>query len=170
MSRARLSDGTVRLRSLLAWCVALLGFGVPLSGQHYNFKLYGQEEGLGDLSVECLVQDRTGFIWIGTRNGLFRFDGRQFREYGPPDGLPSSKIFDLKLAVDGSLWVLGSRGPARWIQDRFEATGFPEQLTAEERPQFAFTSQGQLAISSRKGLWFGQPKDGTWAWDLRRSA
>jgi signal transduction histidine kinase/CheY-like chemotaxis protein/streptogramin lyase len=170
MSRVPLSNGTLRWRSLLSWCLALLGLGVPLSAQHYSFKLYGQEEGLGNLSVQCLVQDGPGFLWIGTRNGLFRFDGRQFREYGPADGLRVSSVFDLKLAADGTLWTLGSRGPARRVHDRFEATGFPGQLTMEDHPQLECPGPGQVAISSRGGLWFGQSKDGSWSWRLNRSA
>ena len=169
MSCVSLFKGTLRWRSLLSWCLALLGLSVSLSAQHYNFKLYGQEEGLGNLSVQCLVQDRPGFLWIGTRNGLFRFDGRQFREYGPADGLSASSVYDLKLAADGTLWTLGSHGPARRLHDRFETTGFPGQLSGDDHPQLACPGPGQLVISSRKGLWFGQSKDGSWAWRLSPS-
>jgi len=137
MSRVSLSKGTLRWRSPLSRCLALLGLSVSLSAQHYNFKLYGQDEGLGNLSVQCLVQDRPGFLWIGTRNGLFRFDGRQFREYGPADGLNASSVYDLKLAADGTLWTLGSHGPARRLHDRFETTGFPGHLSGDDHPQLA---------------------------------
>jgi signal transduction histidine kinase/CheY-like chemotaxis protein len=170
MSRVPTLDGTVRWRSLLACCVALMGLGVSVFAQHYNFKLYGQDEGLGDLYVRCLAQDRPGFIWIGTRNGLFRFDGRQFRPYGPANGLPSSSIFDLKLTSDGALWTLTSRGPARWAGDRFESSDFQEELLGEDRPQFAFPGPGQMVISTRQGLWLGQRKAGAWIWVLSPSS
>ncbi|MGO9241950.1 MAG: ATP-binding protein [Bryobacteraceae bacterium] len=166
MSRVPSLDRTVRWRSLLACCLALPGLGVSLFGQHYNFKLYGEDEGLGNLSVECLVQDRPGFIWIGTRNGLFRFDGRRFRQYGPASGLPSSSIFDLKLAADGTLWALTSRGPARWARERFEAVDFPGQLTAADHSQLEFPGPGRQVISARQGLWLGQSQPRSWTWHL----
>src|SRR5664279_2115135 len=70
--------------------VLLLVGAMP--GQRYSFKEYGQNEGLTNLDVYCLMQDRTGFLWVGTENGLFRYDGRQFRAYTKAQGLPSVQI------------------------------------------------------------------------------
>src|ERR1035438_3675 len=71
--------------------VALL-LATALSAQRYSFKEYGQDAGLTNLDVYCLMQDRTGFLWVGTENGLFRYDGRQFRAYTEAQGLPSVQI------------------------------------------------------------------------------
>ena len=51
-----------------------------LLAQRYSFRHYGQSEGLKNLAIECLLQDETGFLWVGTQNGLFRLDGRRFHE------------------------------------------------------------------------------------------
>src|ERR1035437_8875965 len=66
--------------------LVLLLAGV-LPGRRYSFKEYGQDAGLTNLDVYCLMQDRTGFLWVGTDNGLFRYDGRQFRAYTKAQGL-----------------------------------------------------------------------------------
>jgi ligand-binding sensor domain-containing protein len=50
-----------------------------LGAQHYTFKYYSHGDGLGDLEVHSLLQDRTGYIWIGTASGLYRYDGKSFR-------------------------------------------------------------------------------------------
>src|SRR5664279_4325716 len=71
--------------------LALL-LAAALSAQRYSFKEYGQDAGLTNLDVYCLMQDRTGFLWVGTENGLFRYDGRQFRAYTKAQGLPSVQI------------------------------------------------------------------------------
>ena len=84
MSRVSLLDGTVRWRLLLACCLALLGLGASLFAQHYNFKVYGLDEGLGNLSVECLVQDRTGFMWIGTKTVCSASTGASSASTAPP--------------------------------------------------------------------------------------
>lgn len=59
-----------------------------------------------------LTQTRDGFIWVGTHNGLLRFDGLRFLPWSG-DGrtaLPSSTIFSLVGAQDGSLWIGSERG------------------------------------------------------------
>ena len=50
-------------------------------GQTYYFRHIGREEGLIGEKVNSLLQDRNGFIWVGTNNGLQRYDGKQFQTY-----------------------------------------------------------------------------------------
>jgi ligand-binding sensor domain-containing protein len=46
------------------------------------FRNYGTKDGLGNYSVWCIVEDRSGYIWFGTRNnGLYRFDGKSFTSF-----------------------------------------------------------------------------------------
>ena len=52
---------------------------VSVKAQEYSFRYYGQEDGLTSLAVKVLYQDRTGFLWAGTENGLFRYDGLWFQ-------------------------------------------------------------------------------------------
>ena len=53
-------------------CFAL---AMPLRAQQYSFRYYGTEDGLTNLAVKVIFQDRKGFLWAGTENGLFRYDG-----------------------------------------------------------------------------------------------
>src|SRR5947209_8235038 len=93
----------------------LFGLFVSLStfAQRYSFQQYGQEQGLSNLTPQCILQDRTGFIWIGTQNGLFRYDGRRFIHFGVQQGLPSATIESLYQTDDGTLWVGTVSGLAR---------------------------------------------------------
>ena len=56
--------------------------------QEYAFQYLGVEQGLTNLAVRTLFQDRTGFIWVGTENGVFRYEGVRFREFAAEQGLP----------------------------------------------------------------------------------
>jgi len=58
--------------------------------QQYSFQSYGQAEGLANLVPLCLLQDRIGFLWAGTQNGLFRYDGARFEPFGVAQGLPGA--------------------------------------------------------------------------------
>ena len=76
-------------------------------GQRYSFKYYTHEQGLEDLTVSCLFQDRTGFLWLGTMNGLYRYDGERFE---PASGLPSTRIVALAETENGTLLVATREG------------------------------------------------------------
>lgn len=88
---------------------ALLVLFVPASNaQRYTFTQY--VEGLGNLNVKCLYQDRTGFLWVGTHGGLFRYDGYRFEEFAPKDGLTTPMIEDIYEDPAGRLWVASPNG------------------------------------------------------------
>src|SRR5579863_9440475 len=95
----------------------------PLAAQRYNFKFYGEEEGLENLAVQVVLQDRAGFLWAGTQNGLYRYDGSRFTGFSKSDGLPGARIEALHESIDGTLWVGTQNGLARRVGDRFEAVG-----------------------------------------------
>jgi diguanylate cyclase (GGDEF)-like protein/PAS domain S-box-containing protein len=67
------------------------------------------EQGLSQSQVNCLYQDPTGFIWIGTKQGLNRYDGYGFQIYtvdpGNPDSLPDENIQSVFKDEEGTLWV-----------------------------------------------------------------
>ena len=67
-------------------CLLLLPHGAI--AQQYTFRQYGQQDGLTNLTVLCLTQDRSGYIWICTENGLFRHDSSVFERFGAKEGLP----------------------------------------------------------------------------------
>ena len=100
----------------------LVALGVPLklAAQRYNFKFYGEEQGLQNLAVQVVLQDHAGFLWVGTQNGLFRYDGSRFTPFGRADGLPAGRIDSLHEAADGTLWVGTPVGLARRQDERFE--------------------------------------------------
>jgi len=67
---------------ILTACFCLIFF--PAAGQHndYLFRHIGQPDGLLDNKVAAFAQDRRGFMWIGSYNGLQRYDGIRFLNYG----------------------------------------------------------------------------------------
>src|SRR5690349_12301817 len=73
-----------RLALLLAICGALQ---LCVHAQGYTFKIYGSDQGLENIDARTILQDRTGFLWVGTANGLFRYDGRRFKQYNTNEGL-----------------------------------------------------------------------------------
>ena len=66
-----------------------------------------------------ITQTKDGYIWVGTRDGLFRFDGVQFVRWRFPSGekLPSSFVISLLAARDGTLWIGTDAGLARMVNN-----------------------------------------------------
>jgi signal transduction histidine kinase/ligand-binding sensor domain-containing protein/CheY-like chemotaxis protein len=125
-----------------------------MPGQRYSFKEYGQDAGLTNLDVYCLMQDSTGFLWVGTENGLFRYDGRQFRAYTNVQGLPSVQIEALHQTADGEIWAGTSQGLARLKGDTFE--------TVQSGPGYgahaiASDARGNLYVGTSRGLLVAPP-------------
>jgi len=82
------------------------------SRPHYVFQRVGENFGLSSLTPSCILQDQDGFIWIGTPDGLLRFDGNHIVRFGLEEGLPSTHIDQLVLAPTGRIWIVTSRGIA----------------------------------------------------------
>jgi signal transduction histidine kinase/ligand-binding sensor domain-containing protein/AmiR/NasT family two-component response regulator len=125
--------------------------------QRQSFKYYGQEQGLSNLATECLLQDRAGYLWVGTQNGLFRYDGAVFTAFGEADGLPSAPIDALVETPDGVLWVATSRGLARRRGSRFESVHFGRRVESSGRFGLAADSAGRLYLSTIDGLLVSTP-------------
>jgi signal transduction histidine kinase/ligand-binding sensor domain-containing protein len=119
-------------------------------GQRYSFKYYAHEQGLEDLTVTCLLQDRTGFLWLGTMNGLFRYDGARFQI---AEGLPSTRIFSLAESADGSLLVATREGLAIREGARFRRIGAPEMRAFPGPQSVAITPEGKVYVAAPSGLW-----------------
>ncbi len=68
---------------------------------------WNSEAGLPQNSVHAIAQTRDGFIWMGTEEGLARFDGTQFKVFDTRNtrGLASDYISSLAASDDGSLWI-----------------------------------------------------------------
>lgn len=88
------------LQVLLAWLSC-----APLFAQQYAFRSYTEDDGLGNLSITALAQDASGFLWVGTENGLYRFDGSRFDRFGLAEGLEQTYVSALHVDQDGRLWV-----------------------------------------------------------------
>lgn len=95
--------------NIITCLLTLLALLCPMQGKaSYMFKHYGVQNGLSQSTVYTIMQDRTGFIWIGTKEGLNRFDGTSFkiyRAYNDEHSLQSDFITSLYEDADGNIWV-----------------------------------------------------------------
>ena len=66
---------------------------------------YNTDHGLPSSETYEILQDKIGYIWISTDNGLSRFDGYNFKNYGPINGLKDPVVFHLQEDNSGKIWM-----------------------------------------------------------------
>lgn len=128
-----------------------------LHGHRFPFRFYGTEQGLNNLTVQALLQDRAGFLWVGTQNGLFRYHGRRFVEFGQKEGLPADYIDSLYETPDGTLWVGTTEGLFRREGERFKGVPLQGARGVVASQPLASTADGKLYVATDRGLY-----EGTW--------
>lgn len=99
-----------KTRFLLLTCILPVFQAISLFAAPYYFNHYKVEDGLTQSTVWCILQDRTGFMWFGTKDGLNRFDGYQFKTFRYDPDRPGTSIgsnFIRCLFEDeaGKIWV-----------------------------------------------------------------
>ena len=85
---------------LLLGCLSAL----ILRGQTIPYKLYTPQDGLPQSQIQCIFQDSRSYIWVGTFQGLARFNGVNFDVLRPQDGLPNSYVRQIQEDAKGNIW------------------------------------------------------------------
>jgi len=88
-------------------------------------KIYTVADGLASNEINKIVTDSHGFLWFCTSDGLSRFDGYEFTNYGTDQGLPNSNVTDLLETRGGEYWVATYGGLVR-----FNPKGVPANLAS----------------------------------------
>jgi signal transduction histidine kinase/ligand-binding sensor domain-containing protein len=116
-------------------------------------------DGLPDNTVRDIVETKDGYLWIGTANGLARFDGVRFRNYDTANspGFTSANVLELAEDPEGGIWIATVGGTFRLFEGRFQSMhnsldGPPVRLA-----HFATTTSGAfwMQMGTRLARWTG---------------
>jgi len=145
----------------LALCALL---AAAARAERLPVRAYTSADGLPQDTVSAIVQDAAGQLFVGTEEGLARFDGGSFVTYGVREGLGSPKVNDLMFTRDGCLWIGTIDGVFRFnpagpplFSRASEPSGLPSPLRiwaiAEDR-------RGRIWVGSDAGLLRLETSDG----------
>lgn len=106
---------------------ALLTLGLNFessAAQYYYFTRYTSKEGLPNNTIACCIQDSRGFIWIGTKDGIYRFDGYDFiaPEDSGEDILLGGMVGSICEGKDGEIWFSTAFGVGHYNPETGKTT------------------------------------------------
>ena len=107
-------DRRLRMGRAPLLLLVFLALASPLHAERLILKSYTTADGLPHDAIHCVVEDARGFLWFCTDDGLSRFDGYGFTNYGIGDGLPGARVNAILPAPDGRHWIATSAGLIRF--------------------------------------------------------
>ncbi len=145
-----------------------IAFAITLKGQNYRFKHYTSEDGLYVNTINCVSQDKEGLIWLGTFDGLNRFDGYSFevirKRNKTSDLIIDNEIHCLLIDHKSRIWTGGNEGCGYFNYLGGKGTFYTEgeiigsSLPGKRVRAFGET-QGKVWIGTQKGLVYFQESD-----------
>ncbi len=173
-------SGDVRQKRAVAVVAAvvltLLG-SLPVHAQikrsTIRFNRLTQHDGLSNNVIQTLLQDKQGFLWVGTVDGLNRYDGYEFQTFvhdpANPHSLGDNSVITMALAPDSTIWIgsflgLNSFDPRTHTFRRYSHDAEdPNSLSHNTVNSLSFAPDGTLWIGTfGGGLNRFDPKSGSW--------
>ncbi|MFW5945124.1 MAG: two-component regulator propeller domain-containing protein [Bacteroidota bacterium] len=105
------------VHKVLPLLFVLLCTGHLVFSQEYSYRQYTVKEGLPQSQITSICQDSKGYMWIGTKAGLSRFDGMEFKNYHVTDGLSDDFIEGMAEDTSNNLFVLTRNGYNKITED-----------------------------------------------------
>ncbi len=142
-------------------------------GRSMAFERLGLDAGLSQSSVLAIHQDRLGFLWVGTEDGLNLYDGYGFttyyRDLEDENALRSDWIWSMAEDAEGALWIATDGGGlARWNVEGARFEGFshdpddPTSLASDRLRALTPAADGRFWVATRDaGLDLFDPRTGT---------
>jgi signal transduction histidine kinase/ligand-binding sensor domain-containing protein/CheY-like chemotaxis protein len=126
-----------------------------------SFENISDIDGLSNNSVACITQDKNGFMWFGTYNGLNKFDGinMTYYHYSEKDSLsiPNNNITTLHIDITDQLWIGTSGGVCRFDSDK---NAF-DKIVLPSDDSIHTTKQISSILSDKEGnIWVGTVSSG----------
>lgn len=153
----------VIFRLLIILIICGLLFFLPFSSAYSNIPkvIYSVKDGLSNSTVKAICQDKDGYIWIGTKNGLNRFDGYELKKYyhtPTREVIQPNDIVSITQTRDGLFWIGTFSGVILFDPVREIFGNIGDKYTGTELPQSIVVglcedSTGNIWVATKQGLY-----------------
>ncbi len=155
----------------ILWLIIVIASPVFSQNQNLSFEHIGTAEGLSQVNVSCIMQDSRGFMWIGTRDGLNRYDGYKFVIYSHNSGdnntISNNQITDIAEDKQGNIWVSTAAGLNKYERNSGRFVRYlhnPNNLNS-----IATNELNRLGFDSYGNLWIGTQRGGLDCLDIKKN-
>ncbi len=130
-----------------------LGLASALPAQTLAFRRFDGRDGLPQSQVRVLLEDRQGFLWVGTHGGVARLGGSGFKSFGIAQGLGIGRVRALLEDREGAIWVAQTdAGLARIQGSPVRSFGAAEGLPDSNCYVLALDASGAVMVGTSSGL------------------
>lgn len=163
---------TFCVRAIVVFYLSLCWAGSCFYAQsaQLDFRQYNTDDGLPSSETYTIMEDHSGYLWIGTDNGVARFDGYEFKVFDADDGLEDMVVFGIEEDHKGRIWISTISGRIYYYEDgkfqpfehnriiedikRSKHLGVLIDVTDDEELILSFKNAGFLKVSpSGKTEW-----------------
>ena len=145
------------MRSAVFLVFSILSCLNPSKAQEVSFRHLAVEDGLSQNTINCIFQDRYGFMWFGTQDGLNCYDGLKFTTYRsvPEDSgtLSHNWIWDVLEDNSQNLWIATWNGLSKY--DRSLRTFQRFLPDSSDRRSISGTRPASLVLDRKGQIWIG---------------
>ncbi|MFT3870889.1 MAG: response regulator [Nibricoccus sp.] len=123
--------------------------------EHYKFDSWVEDQGLPYLSIRTLLQTSDGYLWVGTRRGLARYDGVRFTAYTSDTQRQFADDAILALAEDqrGCVWVGTNRGVVLYQQGSWYRPALGQEVDNDRISALYCDRDGSMLLGGATGLY-----------------
>jgi ligand-binding sensor domain-containing protein len=138
----------------IIYCAAfIIAISFDVHAQEMTLRKYTAKDGLPSTYVFGAYQDKLGYLWVGSPDGLSRFDGKYFTNYGLSDGLPDTRTLGGFMDSHLRFWAYTTRGVAEFKGNKFISYPLSDSLNIRWVFQILETKQGQLWSLTSTGIY-----------------
>lgn len=159
----------MKSRKCFLLCIVWLASGLADAAAPMRFERLGVDEGLSQQAVLAMGQDASGFVWLGTEDGLNRFDGFTFQNSGRGgvriEGLSNAFVTDIETDATGRLWIAtDGRGVLARDSQSGRFTKLPPAISSDT---VGLDSARTIKFDARGRVWIGTRDAGIAIYDPR---
>lgn len=145
------------LKNILYWIFLCLLFSLSYGakGQTPYFKSISLLKSRQDISVNCIFQGSTGYLWASTSKGLIRYDGMESYLYGTKDSINPSVVTAICEDSAGQIWIGHKNGSIEFLVNNCFRDFSPEEGLGHSEISF-------IKFDSKGSLWFGTLGEGVY--------
>lgn len=135
-------------------CAALIiAISFDVHAQEMTLRKYISKDGLPSNYVFGAYEDKLGYLWVGSPDGLSRFDGKYFTNYGLSDGLPDTRTSGGFMDSHLRYWACTTRGVAEFKGNKFISYPMSDSQNIRWVFQIFETKQGQVWSLTSTGIY-----------------